>query len=102
MATRELHVHVKDLPKFKTLLERLVEIHKPMDQDAEFDWDYDTGPSDHCEPTCTSDRSCPGHTATVQVCQECGHDSEDGSYVVFRSWPCPTIQAIAELTEADS
>lgn len=105
MATRELTVKIGDLPEVKALLtsvtalvERVRELHKPTDEEAEFWFDSFTNePSAHCEPTCT-DSTCRGHTVTVQVCQECGYEHEDGDHAVFRPWPCPTFQAVQAVT----
>lgn len=33
--------------------------------------------------------------ASVLVCAECGHTT-DGDEVVFRPWPCPTVQAATD------
>lgn len=33
------------------------------------------------------------HEFEMEVCGECGHDS-DGDAVVFRPWPCPTFTAL--------
>lgn len=93
MPSRVLHLYVTGLPQFKECIEKITALHVPHDEEAEFF--HRDEPSEHCEPSCT-ERTCGGHTATVQVCTECGYDHEDG-YPMFRVWPCPTMRAIAEL-----
>lgn len=79
-------------------IEIVLALHQPYDEEAEFWWD--DGPSVHCTPKC-SDRTCNGHTAIVQVCTECGYE-HDGDGAVFRSWPCPTVVALTDVTPTDA
>lgn len=85
--------------------ERLREIHKPMDTEAEF-WSDGPGEVEHDErfPLCPAvkandDALCEGHAAVVQVCQECGYEHDDGM-AVYRPWPCPSIALLAALEGA--
>lgn len=105
MATTEVAVRIADTAAFVKLIDRLVELidrlvelHVPVEQYAEFWWDStENKPSPHCGPDCTDTR-CKGHDIKVQVCQECGYDHEDGTYAVFRPWPCPTLRALYEFS----
>lgn len=72
-----------------SLTSRIRKLHVPVTEEAEFF--YDDEPTPHCDRTCTY-RECPGHIVEVQVCQECGYDTDE-ERVVYRSWPCPTIRA---------
>lgn len=92
--TAVVTVRLTEVEPLKRALARIIELHHPVDEEAEF-W-FDEKPSEHCTSACTSDRTCEGHFATIQVCRECGYE-HDGDGPTFRSWPCPTMQALAEL-----
>jgi hypothetical protein len=80
-------------PAFDQLAERLRAIHGPMEQEVEHWFDPVKGRSPSCSLKC-DDRTCEGHTATIEVCRECGH-GHDGETPVFRAWPCPTLDALS-------
>lgn len=103
MADRTLNIHVTGLPVFKEAVRAIQALHVPVDQEVE-SWADDEHPDEHdrrfpdCPGVLTDDgRGCEGHLYSIPVCQECGHEHDDG-YPVYRSWPCPTILALAPLS----
>lgn len=72
------------------------ERHTAMTVEAEFYCgDEDAFPEDAegCPPRpgASYPDDCPGHIIAVEVCQDCGHDHDDG-YPIYLSYPCPTIR----------
>ena len=90
---RDLYDAAALLREYVALTERLRELHKPYDEEAEV-WDDDDRHNERF-PDCPGYPDCDGHLVTVQVCSECGH-SHDGEQPIYRAWPCPTIAAFAD------
>lgn len=92
-----LNINVTGLPAFKAAVERITELHQPDGREGEVFYEKEGGPSSECEPSCTYE-TCSGHDVKLKVCRECGYE-HDGDYATFRPWPCPTMQALAELVQ---
>lgn len=81
----------------------LFELHRPDTEEAEV-WADGPGAHTHDEmyPDCPGvlhDERCAGHTATIQVCQECGYE-HDGETPIYRLWPCPTVELAIAAAQA--
>lgn len=82
---------------YVSLAKAVLALHRPVDEEAEFWADGDEDAHDARFPLCARQpERCEGHTATIQVCSECGY-AHDGEIPVYRTWPCPTALLMKEL-----